>query len=111
LKRASVWVNWIKAGRNIATRDETRIHEAFGLVVDQNKTDPYPVAVRQAHALGGRELTAIFALAVGKSAFRDMKKELKQELPAILSEKGWHLSPCIRTFVRNFEGRPTPEGE
>jgi hypothetical protein len=111
LKRASAWVKWIRAGHKMATRDEMRIHEAFGLVADKNKTDPYAVALRQAHALGGKELAAILSLAVGKSALRDTKKELKQKLPEILAEKGWHLSNRIRKYIRKFEGRLTPEGK
>lgn len=93
------------------TRDETRIQKAFSLVADKNKADPYTVAVQQAHAHGGKEPTAILALAVGKSALRDMKKGLKQKLPAILAEKGWHLSTGIRKYVHEFEGRLTPDGE
>lgn len=111
LKRASAWVEWIKAGRKIVTRDKTRIHEAFDLVADKDMTEPYPVAVRQAHALGGKELTAILALAVGKSALRDMKKGLKEKLPAILAEKGWHTSTRVRKYVRRFESRRTLEGK
>jgi hypothetical protein len=110
LKRASTWVRWISAGHKIVTRDETRIHEAFGLVTDENKSDPYTVAVRQAHTIGGKELAAILALAVGKSALRDMKKDLRQKLPATLAEKGWHLSTHIRKYIRKFEGGLTPEG-
>ena len=106
LERASTWVNWIMDGRKILTRDKKRIHEAFGLLADTNKAVPYTVAVRQAHSLGGKELTAILALAVGKSAFRDMKKGLKQEFPAILAEKGWHLSTNLKKYVGKF-----PEGK
>jgi hypothetical protein len=99
LERPSIWFNWIKDGHKIAKRDETCIHEAISLVADHEKRDPYTVAVRQAHALGGKELIAILALAVGKSAKREMKKELKQNLPAVLAGKGWHLAPYITKYV------------
>jgi hypothetical protein len=52
--------------------------------------------VRQAHALGGKELIAILSLAVGKSAFRDIREGLKQNLPEVLAKKGWHRSIHIR---------------
>ena len=80
-------------------------------MVDKNKADSYTIAVRQAHAIGGKELTAIPALAVGKSALRDTKKELTEKLPAILAGKRWHLSTRIKKYVRKFESRPTPGGK
>lgn len=88
-----------------------RIQEAFGLVADKNRTDPYTGAVQQAHALGSKELTAILALAVGKSALRDSRKELKQRLPALLAKKDGICPTCIRRYVRRLEGRLTSEGK
>ncbi|KAK2764423.1 hypothetical protein FQN54_009117 [Arachnomyces sp. PD_36] len=105
LERASAWVTWIRAGHDITTRDETRVHEVFGLIDDNDKTDPYTVAVRRTHALGGKELAAILALAVGKSAFRDMKKGLKDELPEILAGEKWHQSIDTKEYVRRYENR------
>jgi hypothetical protein len=67
--------------------------------------------VRQAHALGGKELIAILALAVGKSAFRDMREGLKQKLPKVLAKKGWHRSIRIRKHWRNIKDPLTPGGK
>lgn len=80
-------------------------------MADKNKADSYTIAVRQAHAIGGKELTAILALVVGKSALRDTKKELREKLPAILAGERWHLSTRIKKHVRKLEGRPTPKGK
>ncbi|RAK84364.1 hypothetical protein BO79DRAFT_259329 [Aspergillus costaricaensis CBS 115574] len=99
LESASSWVRWIETGEKIVTRDIKRIHEALHLVSDKNGADSYTAAVRQAHSLGGKELTVIFALAVGKSAFRDTKKELKRKLLTLLAE------------LREFECRLVPEAD
>ncbi|KAJ6118793.1 hypothetical protein N7471_013413 [Penicillium samsonianum] len=111
LKMSAAWVEWIRAGQRIKARDEKRIHEAFGLVADKNRTDPYTDTLQQAHAIGGEELTAIIALAIGKSAHREMKKTWRKELPAILAQRKWHLSTHIRKYVHNLKGRLTPAGE
>ncbi|KAJ5795039.1 hypothetical protein N7457_001638 [Penicillium paradoxum] len=108
LKMSAAWVEWIKGGQKIKARDEKRIHEAFGLVADKNRTDPYTNTLQQAHAIGGEELTAIIALAIGKSAHREMKKTWRKELPAILAQRKWHLSTHIRKYVHNLKGRLTP---
>lgn len=141
LERASVWVKWIEGGEKVPSRAEARISEAFKLLHNRNNTPSssptppptslpklvpspsgslsrartfqgaWPVAVRRTHDLGGKEATVILALSVGKSAFRELKKKLKEILPTILAGQKWHLSRSINEYVRIFEARLTTEGK
>ncbi|KAL8755991.1 MAG: hypothetical protein Q9184_004639 [Pyrenodesmia sp. 2 TL-2023] len=107
LKKAYAWVSWIQTGRKVSARDRTRTDEAFRLVSIHDTATSYSDAVQLAHVLGGKELTAILALSVGKSAFRDMKQKLQQDLPEILAKSGWHMSKPIQEYVRTFEMQST----
>lgn len=110
LQKAATWANWVRDGNRVVTRDETRVREALRLLANEGNTEPYPVAVRKAHALGGKELTVMIALAVGKSAFRDMRQELRRRLPEVLMKQGCHRSTWIQKYVRKVERRVSPGG-
>lgn len=92
LKRAFAWVEWIKADHKIVTRDMKRIREAFCVVSDKKRTDPYAVTVRQAHALGGKKLTAILALAAGKPFLRDRSWRRRLGFRYLKYGARWHKS-------------------
>lgn len=64
----------IEPGPRMSKRDEKRVREAFDMVAQKKKDNPYWAFLVEAERDGGDELDLLLALALGKATYRDMKE-------------------------------------
>ena len=102
VKKCRDWSRQLERQEEPCQRDRKRVDEAFEVLAKEDEDNSYGAFLKDAELIGGSELVVLFALAFGKSAFRDMKGEVKWRLSLRVAETKCHRTASLRRLVRGL---------